>query len=133
MNIDDAFPSKYIKSSEVPEDGMTLVIDRVEMEDVDGKGSELPVVYFRNAKKGLVLKKTNKNKIKQILGTSETDEWAGRPITLYQTETEFQGNTFACIRVRPAKNGNSPAERRKPELVPASALPQEAADDDIPF
>jgi hypothetical protein len=94
MNIDDAFPSKYIKSSEVPEDGVTLVIDRVEEEDVDGKGAHKPVVYFRNTKKGLPLNKTNSNKIKQLLGTRETDEWVGRPITLYRSETEYQGERY---------------------------------------
>jgi|SRR5215831_10139167 len=134
MNIDDAFPSKFIKASEVPEEGVTLVIERVEMEDVDGKGARKPVLYFRNAKKGLPLNKTNSNKIKQLFGTQETDQWIGRPITLYRSETDFQGDTVDCTRVRAAKNGGSTAERRKPALVPPPAPPdEEVTNDDIPF
>jgi hypothetical protein len=78
MNINAAFPSKYIKSAEVPEEGLTLVIDRVEIEDVDGKGARKPVVYFRKAKKGMALNVTNSKKISSILGSAETDEWGGQ-------------------------------------------------------
>lgn len=128
MNINNAFPSKYIKSSEVPEEGLTLAIDRVEIEDVDGKGAHKPVVYFRKAKKGLALNVTNAKKITSILGTADSDEWVGRSITLYQSETEYQGDTVACVRVRAAKNGAPlPAPKPKPEPEP------EVTEDEIPF
>lgn len=130
MNINNAFPSKYVKASEVPEEGLTLTIDRVEVEDVDGKGGHKPVVYFRKAKKGLVLNVTNSKKIQQILGSPDTDDWNGRTVTLYQSETEFQGDTVPCIRVRAAKNGSTPAEQPKPEPPRAR---QELTDDDVPF
>lgn len=131
MNINNAFPSKYIKSSEVPEEGLTLVIDRVEVEDVDGKGAHKPVVYFRKAKKGLALNVTNSKKITQLLGTPDTDEWTGRAITLYQSETEYQGDTVACIRIRAAKNGAG-AEKPKPRPEP-EPVAHDLDDSDIPF
>lgn len=118
MNINTAFPSKYVKAAELPEEGMAMTIDRVDMEDVDGKGTMKPVVYFRKAKKGLVLNVTNSKKIQQIVGSPDTDDWAGKAITLYQGETEYSGETVACIRVRGAK----------PEK-PASVITA----DDVPF
>jgi len=128
VNINAAFPSKYIKAAEVPEEGVSLSIDRLEVDDVDGKGTRKPVLYFAKAKKGLVLNVTNSKKIATLLGTAETDEWAGHTITLYRSETEYAGETVECIRVRAAKNGKSPVvEKPKPE--PATEL----TDDDIPF
>ena len=129
MNIGNAFPSKFVKASEVPEEGLTLTIDRVEIEDVDGKGSHKPVLYFRKAKKGLVLNVTNSKKIAALVGSQETDEWAGKTITLYQSETEYAGDTVPCIRVRAAKNGSTPAVKPEPRPEPVAEL----TDDDIPF
>jgi hypothetical protein len=127
MNINAAFPSKYIKAAEVPEEGVTLKVANVDVEDVDGKGSRKPVVYFRKAKKGLVLNVTNSKKIAQLLGTAETDEWVDRSVTLYRSETEYAGETVDCIRVRAAKNGQS----SKPEPLPEPV--SELTDDQIPF
>jgi hypothetical protein len=128
MNINAAFPSKYVKSSEIPEEGLPVIIDRVEIEDVDGKGARKPVVYFRKAKKGLALNVTNAKKITSILGTADTDEWGGKPITLYRSETEYQGETVDCIRVRSSKNGSKPA----PPVV-HEPVTEELNEDSIPF
>jgi hypothetical protein len=103
VNINTAFPSKYVKAAEIPEEGLVAAIDRVDMEDVDGKGSMKPVLYFRGGKKGLVLNVTNSKKIVQLVGSDNTDNWSGQKITLYQSETEYAGDTVACIRVRAAK------------------------------
>jgi hypothetical protein len=126
MNINAAFPSKYLKSSEVPEDGITVTIDRVEIEDVDGKGARKPVLYFRKAKKGMALNVTNSKKIAALLGTAETDDWPGHAITIYQSETDYQGETVACVRVRAPKTS-------KPAPAPVIQPPVDLDDSDIPF
>lgn len=126
MNINAAFPSKYIKAAEVPEEGIAVKIASVDVEDVDGKGSRKPVVYFRGGKKGLVLNVTNSKKIAQLIGTAETDEWVDRAVTLYRSETEYAGETVDCIRVRSSsKNGG--------KAKPAPAVEPEPLDDDFPF
>lgn len=129
MNIGAAFPSKYVKAAELPEEGITLTMDRVAMEDVDGKGTHKPVLYFEKAKKGLVLNVTNSKKIQQLVGTAETDEWSGKKIVLYASETEYAGDTVPCIRVRAAKAA-TPA---KPAPAPAQRQPGEDDDLDTPF
>jgi hypothetical protein len=79
----------------------------------------------------MALNVTNSKKISSILGSAETDEWGGQAITLYRSETDYQGETVECIRVRAAKNGKSPAvEAPKPAPM---AMTSELTDDDIPF
>lgn len=136
MNIGTAFPSKYVKAAELPEEGVALTMARVAMEDVDGKGTHKPVLYFEKAKKGLVLNVTNSKKIQQIVGSAETDEWVGKKIVLYASETEYAGDTVPCIRVRAAKVPTS----AKPIPAPAPPMPEiqidhgaPLTDDDIPF
>jgi hypothetical protein len=134
VDINAAFPSKYVKASEVPEEGLAVTIDRVEMADVDGKGQMKPVLYFRRAKKGMVLNITNSKKIASLLGSSNTDNWEGQSITLYQGETEYQGETVACIRVRAAKGVQQAPVSQSPVLPPQPRddVPP-VTDEEIPF
>jgi hypothetical protein len=126
MDINAAFPSKYVKSAEIPEEGVSMLIDRVDVEDVDGKGTRKLVVYFAKAKKGFVLNITNAKKIANLIGAADTDQWPGHTVTLYRSETEYAGETVDCIRVRAAKNGKAPVEKPKP-------LATELDDSEIPF
>ncbi len=76
-NINDAFPSKYLKASDLKGGQPVVVVDHVAFEPV-GRNREMKgVVYFRGKDKGLVLNRTNANKLTQLAGTSETDDWAG--------------------------------------------------------
>lgn len=100
MNIDTAYPSKYIKESDLQGQVRLLTIARVSMEAVDQSGHDMkPVVFFQGAQKGMVLNVTNKNVIVLLYGT-ETDNWAGRQIELYPSQTDFRGEVVACIRCR---------------------------------
>lgn len=118
MNINAAFPSKYLKAgADVPEDGVTFVMDHVNMEDVDGKGTMKPVLHFTDTKKGLVLNVTNSKRIQQITNTQDTDLWAGQSITLYESETEFGGETVPCIRIKAKKSTKAAAEIEEPAWV----------------
>lgn len=102
MNINDAFPSKYIKANDLKGHDVLVTVARVTREDVGGNGEEgdiKPIVYFQGTKKGLVLNKTNCNRIASMYGP-ETDAWVGKQVTLFPTETEFGGNMVDCIRIR---------------------------------
>jgi hypothetical protein len=81
----------------------------------------------------MALNVTNSKKIVSIIGTAESDEWAGHSIVLYRSETEYQGETVDCIRVRAPKKASA-----APVAAPVAAPPQveevaELTDDDIPF
>lgn len=97
MNIDEAFPGKYIKASDLQGRDVPVVITAVEFEKV-GDGSK-PVVYFRNRDRGLVLNKTNARTIAEIYG-DETEDWISKEITLWPTRTDYAGKMMPCIRIR---------------------------------
>lgn len=125
-NINDAFPSNYLKASDLKGGQPVVVIDRLEFEPVGQQKEMKPILYFEGKEKGLVLNKTNAKNITNLAGTSETDDWTGFAIRLYSAHVEFQGDTVEAIRVKAAPAG---ASRRKPEPEPEPAI----TDDDIPF
>ena len=58
------------------------------------------VLYFKGAKKGFVVNKTNAKTIARMYGT-DTNTWVGKPITMYPTTTMSFGEEVDCLRVRP--------------------------------
>ena len=128
MNIDSAFPSNYLKASDLGTNAPVVTIDRVEIEPI-GRNKEMkPVLYFAGKEKGVVLNKTNSNMIASLLGSRDTDDWHGCSIRLYATTTEFGGETVECIRIKAAVQRQAPAPR-PPAPEPVAPL----TDEDIPF
>lgn len=126
MNIDSAFPSNYLKASDLGDKQPIVTIDRIEVEPI-GRDKEMkPVIYFQGKDKGLVLNKTNAKKIAELTGSKDTDDWAGCQIRVYATETEFGGETVECIRVKAA---GAQKAKPKPEPEPVHDLEE----DEIPF
>lgn len=124
MNLDDAFPSKYMKASDLPEDGSALpfVIEEVRTEEVGREKQLRPIIYFKDQEKGFVCNVTNKNTIKKLFGTADSEELVGKTIKLYSTEVQFGDEMVESIRVS-LKTGK-----------PVKAAPKnEEADDAIPF
>lgn len=134
MNINSAFPSKYLKASDLGEAQPVVTIDHVAMEEVGQKKEKRPVLYFQGKDKGVVLNRTNSNKIVEILGSADTDEWEGQRIKLYASTTSFAGEEVECIRVKAAGNGKaSPIKMSKPAPEPEPEPAEEFASDEIPF
>jgi hypothetical protein len=130
MNIDSAFPSNYLKASDLGDKQPVVTIDRVEVEPI-GRDREIkPVIYFQGKEKGLVLNKTNAKKIAELSGSKDTEDWAGCQVRIYATETEFGGETVECVRIK-AVGSTKPAPAVKPKPEPAAVA--EIADDEIPF
>jgi len=101
MDINGAFPSKYIKAADLKGKSIKVCIDTVTMEEV-GQGEdaeEKPVIYFRDKKKGMVLNVTNSRMIADRFGW-ETDAWSGKEIELFADRVPFGGNIVDAIRVR---------------------------------
>lgn len=122
MKISEAFPSKYISASDLGGESKIVTMASVEMEKV---GEDVkPILYIRGTDKGLVLNKTNANKIAEIYG-DDTDDWSGQQIVLFPTMTDYQGKTVEAVRVRQVM----PKDRPQKAATPVPAV----ADDDIPF
>ena len=129
-NINDAFPSHYLKAADLKGRSIVVIIDRVEFEAVGQSKEMKPVLYFVGKEKGVVLNKTNANKIMQLTESPVTEEWKGHAILLYPTETSYQGEMVDCIRVKGAPAG---ATKPKPAPPPPEPAHVPLTDDDIPF
>lgn len=139
-NINDAFPSNYLKAADLKGRSVAVTIDRVEFEAVGQSREMKPVLYFAGKDKGMVLNKTNANKITSLLESAVTEDWTDGRILLYPTETSFQGDMVDCIRVKAALAIKGGAKRATPPPPPEpepedeyEAGPMAITDDDIPF
>lgn len=94
-------PAPHIEAAEL--DGDTEVtITKVDFAEVGAEKVTKGVVYFEEFDRGFVVNRTNLKRIIVWHG-AETDQWVGKKITLYQSETEFNGDTVDCIRIRQKK------------------------------
>lgn len=100
MNINQAFPSKYLKASDIEDAPVTVKIKDVVIQDIGmpGKAEEKPVIQFYGDTKSMVCNKTNSKVISSLYG-NDTDDWIGKSITLIAADVEFQGDTVRAIRV----------------------------------
>jgi len=96
VNINQAFPSNFLKAADLAGKKVTLRVDSVVMEDI-GDG-EKPVMHFMGKDKGLVLNKTNAGTISSAYGP-DTDNWYGKEVKLYPTKVSYQGQMVDAIRV----------------------------------
>jgi hypothetical protein len=117
MLIDDAFPSRFLRHSDLRGREQRMTIADVTTELIGDRRKLL--VSFTNTPKSLVANKTNATAIARVFGR-DTDHWRGKSITLYPTQVDFKGDTVDAIRVRAAP----------PPTAPADEDPFAALDDD---
>jgi hypothetical protein len=148
MNINEAFPSSYLKAEDLQGKSVTVTIEAVELVSLgQGQDKEQKIlITFRGKEKGLVANKTNANTISKLYGP-ETDDWIGQTIIIKPMEVEFKGDLVWAIRVSLQKPGSkpgavpakpAPAPRQKP--TPAAVVPEvvepepeEEAGGEVPF
>jgi hypothetical protein len=138
MKMSDAYPSKWLSSSDFEDGDMVVTIssdDPVSYEEFKTPGKATPdhkpVLRFKAPKgtKPLVLNKTNWKTIGQVLGSDDTDDWAGQSITIYATEVEAFGETTMGIRVRAQKPKAAKPAPTVTKSLPKSQTQQEPAED----
>lgn len=137
MKIGSAFPSDYLKSADLNGKAVRVTIASVTSEKV---GDDMkPVLHFAGKDKGLVLNKTNANRIVEAVGSDETDEWEGWSITLYPCKVDYQGKRVDAIRVDDRPGTSKPPAHQTRQAPPPAAeedYPEpgsDITDDDIPF
>lgn len=104
MKLSQLFPSRYLKADDIDGDTPVIIKELVfdKMKDEDGKEEEKPVLLFKGVEKGLVLNKTNAQRIEEQHG-DETDNWPGKRITLTTESVTAFGKTQWAIRVKPER------------------------------
>ncbi len=73
-------------------------VSLVDMEMDDGKKKTKGVVYFHETDRGLVMNRTNAEAMARMFG-NETNEWAGRRVTLHSVEVQLGPKKVPGIRV----------------------------------
>ena len=141
MNINDLYPSKYLKSDDIGQARVTLQVAAIKLEEVAENEPAKPVMYFNGKDKGMVLNKTNALLCSHCWG-GETDSWINQWLDLFVEPKMFQGKVVNGLSVAP-KLANSNSNAGQPETPNgAPAAPQAAAaptaptadpHDDIPF
>lgn len=123
MNIDQAFPSDYLKAADFPQ-AVLWTMKRVEVQTV-GQGDDQqtkPILYFAEDERGLVLNKTNAGMISYYYG-GETDHWIDKKMVVFKEGVPFGGKVVDGIRVRAPKD--------TPVFSAATASPEVQAASDL--
>ena len=94
---------EYLFAFDLQGRDVTVTIDRVkagELVGEKGRKTKKPVVWFVGKEKPLAINMTNGRTIASMYGNN-VEDWIGKRITIYPTQTEFGGKTCDCIRIRP--------------------------------
>lgn len=102
MRSIDLCPPPHLTAADLNDSDVEVTIKSVGFAEVGEAKDTKGVVYFEEFTRGMVVNSTNRQRIEGWHGL-ETDDWIGKKITLYPSETEFGGKTVECIRVRPKK------------------------------
>ena len=138
MNIDDYMKSDsdWLKKDDVNYKGMNVTISAVTEELVGQEKEKKLALHFRGDVKAMLLNKVNLRILAAMFGT-DTKEWMGEAVNVYNDPTvNFNGATGG-LRIRPAtaERQPKPAEAAYAEYAKAAQADAKTQkfDDDIPF
>jgi hypothetical protein len=114
MRASDAFPSNYLKSSDVKAKQKIATISHLETETVGQDKKEKPVLHFENGVKPMVVNRTNFETLEDAFGDS--DEWPGHKVKIYSALTSYQGKRVDGIRVEPIVPKPTPKDELNDEV-----------------
>ncbi len=95
--INDVFGGNFLKAEDLKGKNAKVTIASVEVKEFDD-GNKL-ILKFQGKDKALVCNRTNASLIEEVLGSSDTDDWEGKSITLITAKVDFQGKRVPAIRV----------------------------------
>ncbi len=134
MRVNEAFPSKFIKATDLQGGRRQVTITHVEMEEM-ADGKLVPVAYFKGKQKGLILNRTKCAVIEDIAKTDEMDEWSGISIILYPTRVmdNRTKKMVDSIGVDPGQPQQAKPNKSETWEPPAESEAPSPDDDNIPF
>lgn len=136
--------AKYLGKTDVNEMGITLTISGFGVEKFQD-GREKPYVTWAEGAKPMLLNKNNINRLKLIIGSTNTAAMIGRRVQVFTDPmVEMQGQLVGGLRIRPVPEYvNTQAGQNTPmqqvgqgitaQYQPAQQQPKKEFNDDIPF
>ena len=127
LTFDQLVPGggKYLKKSDVGEDGMVLTIKGFKLETVKGdEGDEEKVVlYFVEEVPPMILNKTNSSLLAVVTGAQRAGDAKGKQVVVYDDPTiSFGGKITGGLRIKKV-----PGAPRTPAAAPRAAAARAAA------
>jgi hypothetical protein len=140
------FDSKYIKASTLADlkaSGrlpMRVTISHVTQENIgsdDEQKKTKPVVYFVGKEKGMVLNRTNADRLTDIAGSDDTDNWCDLIVGLTIEKDRYKNDLIDCLRIvrwrgagQPVRAQAAPARAAVPAQATRAAREHQPFDDD---
>ena len=135
--------NKFLSQGDLLAGPILAIMDHVSQENVAKQGAEEELkwcLHMRNVEKPMVLNSTNLQLIAQITGQTNTDNWPGKQIVIYNDPTISMGGRITgglrvrAPRLKPPAPAVPPAPRPATHApAPPTFEPAEPADDDVPF
>ena len=121
----DVFSKPHLTPADLGDKSFNLKIrevQNVEVYDFKKKRKVMkPALYFKNAKKFMILNETNWDKIADILGLEDSDDWAGHNIVVYAADLMVGGEPVKGLRITDSPSQNTVEET--PDPLPPTPAP----------
>ena len=100
MKANEAFPSTYLKSSDVKDRPIVATISHLKQVSIgQGKDAKDKFALFFESGKPTILNRTNWETLEDAFGDS--DDWAGHKVKIKAVRTSYQGKPVDGIRLDP--------------------------------
>lgn len=134
MNLNEEFPSKWLKGDDLGDNPVTVTIEEVGIEQFDnpknGTKDRKISLRFKGKEKGLICNVGMRNILVGFFGP-ETDDWEGQKIKIMAVPfTNDKGETSMVCRIHPKKPSDAPL---KSTPVQSAEQADGADDQTIPF
>lgn len=128
--INQLFPSKFLKYDDLQGKRVVVTITEAKVGEYNGK----PTVElrFKGTDKQFSASRINCMAIAEAVGSTDTDDWIGKRVTLFPTKIEVAGQWKPCVRVDPVPPpppANANGSQQKPAPPPPPAMRSEFDDD----
>jgi hypothetical protein len=104
-SVDDIYPEAWLKAADIKKE-MKIRVVKTSVEMI-GEDRRI-VLGFEEMDKGLVLNKTNKDRMVEITGSKDYTTWPETDIVLYTITTTYKKEEVQAIRIKkPAEEKSS--------------------------
>ena len=129
MNVNDIYPSKYLKAADLGNARITVQVGGLSMESVGENEPDKPVLHFHGKDKGMVLNKTNLTLCAAVWGP-ETTTWAGMWLEVFTEPKMYKGEMVQGLSVSPKLPNSASAAAEDNNQKPQH---DNQPIDDVPF